>query len=111
MRPSGRKFDRKLTNHFLTSLKLKRYPHNLYPPYSADKYVTINKPIIVLKVQGYDSLRAAGESVVTELQAMYDIFVDAAEFNDATLELLNEIPNEIFEFNVRFVSHFRLQHF
>ena len=51
-------------------------------------------------MQGYDSLRSSGAAVLEELQWVYDIFVDAAEFNDAALELLNELPNEILAFNV-----------
>jgi NCK-associated protein 1 len=49
------------------------------------------------QIQGYDSLRGAGPAVLAELQGVYDIFVDAAEFADAALELLNELPNEIME--------------
>lgn len=52
------------------------------------------------KVHGYDTLKAGAGAVVSELQSIYDIFVDAADFNDAALELMNELTTEIFAFNV-----------
>ena len=49
----------------------------------------------MLQIQGYDSLRAKADSVMKELQWVYDVYADAAEFADASLELLREIPQEM----------------